>query len=163
MRKPESKIYDLPALLKWREELRSQGRKLVVTNGCFDIMHRGHAQYLFNARQCGDALLVLVNGDDSIQKLKGPDRPVIPEANRLYMLASLECIDALVVFNEPRATKWFEQIQPDIYVKGADYTEETLDREEYGALKTAGASFEFLEFVPGCSTTNIIERIKSTC
>lgn len=162
MRNPLNKIFaSLDDVVAWREELRQTGNTLAVTNGCFDIMHRGHAQYLYNAASEADVLLVLVNGDQSISDLKGPTRPIVKEENRTYMLASLECIDGVFVFNDERATKFFEQIKPDVYIKGADYTEETLNREEYTALKAGGASFKFIEFVPGCSTTAIVEKIQA--
>ncbi len=162
MRNPLDKIFaSVEDVVTWREELRSSGKTLAVTNGCFDIMHRGHAQYLFNAASEADYLLVLVNGDQSISDLKGPNRPIIKEENRTYMLASLECIDGVLVFNDERATKFFELIKPDVYIKGADYTEETLNREEYTALKAGGAIFKFIEFVPGCSTTSIVEKIQA--
>jgi rfaE bifunctional protein nucleotidyltransferase chain/domain len=149
----------LKELVIWREGLRSSGKRLVVTNGCYDIMHRGHAESLYRGRLFGDALLVLVNGDESIAALKGPSRPVISEEHRLYMLASLECVDAVFSFNDERATSLFDVLSPDVYVKGADYTEETLNREEYAVLKRVGASFQFIEFVDGCSTSLIVQKI----
>ncbi len=162
MRNPTEKIFsDIEDAIKWREDLRNVGKKLAITNGCFDIMHRGHAQYLYQAACTADAILVLINGDDSITRLKGAGRPIVNEENRTYMLASLECIDGVVVFNDKRATKFFELLKPDVYVKGADYTEETLDREEYAALKAAGAEFRFIEFVPDCSTTLLVAKIKA--
>jgi rfaE bifunctional protein nucleotidyltransferase chain/domain len=162
MRNPFDKIFNtLKEAVQWRDEQRKNGRTVAVTNGCFDIMHRGHAQYLYNAAAEADCLMVLVNSDESIAELKGPDRPVVEEVNRTYMLASLECVDAVVVFNDERATGEFEAIKPDVYVKGADYTEDTLNREEYAVLKSGGAVFKFIEFVPGCSTTNIIKKIKA--
>lgn len=162
MRNPATKIFQtIEDALEWRQDLRNSGKTLAITNGCFDIMHRGHAQYLYNAATHADAMLVLINGDDSISRLKGPSRPIVKEENRTYMLASLECIDGVLVFNDKRATKFFELLKPDVYIKGADYTEETLDREEYAALKEAGAKFEFIEFVPGCSTSILVEKIKA--
>ena len=160
MRNPQSKIFSsVDALIAWREQLRLAGKRLVVTNGCYDIMHRGHAESLYKGRQFGDALLVLINGDESITALKGPTRPIIPQEHRLYMLASLECVDAVFPFNDERATSLFEVLKPDVYVKGADYTEETLNREEYTALKAGGAEFQFIEFVEGCSTSLVVKKI----
>jgi rfaE bifunctional protein nucleotidyltransferase chain/domain len=162
MRNPQTKIFStLNELVTWREELHRLGKRLVVTNGCYDIMHRGHAESLYKGRLFGDALLVLINGDESITSLKGPTRPIISQEHRLYMLASLECVDAVFSFNDKRATTLFEALAPDVYVKGADYTEETLNREEYAVLKRGGASFEFIEFVEGCSTSLIVQKIIS--
>ena len=161
VRDPEAKIMTLEQAAAWCEGLKRAGLRVVVTNGCFDLIHRGHATYLREARLCGDALLVAINSDASVSSLKGPNRPIVAEADRAYVLASLECVDAVVVFDGTRATSVFEQIRPDIYVKGADYTEETLDREEYAVLKAGGASFRFIPFVAGFSTTKIVEKMNS--
>lgn len=159
IRDPETKIMTLAQAAAWRESLRRDGRKLVVTNGCFDLLHRGHTTYLYESRRCGDALLVAINSDASVSSLKGPTRPIVAQGDRAYVLASLECVDAVVVFDGTRATAVFEQVRPDVYVKGADYTEETLDRGEYAVLKAGGASFRFIPFVAGFSTTKIVEKM----
>ncbi len=159
-RNPADLIMSLKDAVVWRESLRRDGLKLAVTNGCFDILHRGHADYLYRAREQGDALLVLINSDASVRTLKGPSRPVVDEYSRAYLLCALECVDAVVIFNEPRCTGYFSAIRPDIYVKGGDYTLETLDQEERAALQDAGADFRFIPFVEGFSTTNIVNRIK---
>ena len=120
-----SKVMNLQEAAKWRENLRASGRKLVGTNGVFDLLHRGHAEYLNQARQAGDALLVAVNSDASVKQLK--DRQaVVSEDDRAFLLASLQCVDAVVVFDNVRATEVWKAVCPDIYVKGGDYTEETL-------------------------------------
>jgi rfaE bifunctional protein nucleotidyltransferase chain/domain len=162
LRDPMDKIMTWDEAAQWRSTLHEEGRKLVVTNGCFDLMHRGHATYLQQARACGDALLVAINSDASVQAIKGPLRPLVSEQDRAYLLASLECVDAVVVFDAPQATGVFEKIPADIYAKGGDYTEETLDREEYAALKAGGAQVRFIPFVDGLSTSALVEKIIKT-
>ncbi|OPZ30447.1 MAG: D-beta-D-heptose 1-phosphate adenylyltransferase [Lentisphaerae bacterium ADurb.BinA184] len=160
MRSPADKTLILPRLPAWRAEVRRQNRQLVVTNGCFDLLHRGHVEYLNRARAAGDCLLVLVNDDASVRAVKGPDRPIVCEADRLYMLASLEAVDAVLMFSTPTCTELFRQIVPDVYAKGGDYTEETLVREEYLLLKSQGCRFVFIPFVKGLSTTDNVRRIR---
>ena len=104
-RNPAEKIRSLSAAVEWRESLRKSGRKLVITNGCFDILHRGHAEYLYESRALGDALLILINSDRAVQELKGPTRPIIPEEHRAYMIGALESVDAVVVFDSQRCDK----------------------------------------------------------
>ncbi|MFA4944093.1 MAG: adenylyltransferase/cytidyltransferase family protein [Lentisphaeria bacterium] len=159
MRDPEAKIMDAAALAAWRAELRRQGCRLVMTNGCFDILHRGHASYLHRARLLGDALLVAVNSDATVRQLKGPTRPVNHEADRSWLLAALEAVDAVVVFDTLRVTPLLEQVQPDIYVKGGDYTVESIPQDERRAAEAGGARIVFLPFVEGHSTTRVIRRI----
>ena len=129
----------MDALLLWRENLQKEGRKLVVTNGCFDILHRGHVEYLFKSRSQGDALLVALNSDSSTRALKGPTRPVNDENARALLLGSLYFVDAVYIFDTPRCTGIFEEVKPDIYVKGADYNIDTINPEEINALQTIGA------------------------
>ena len=160
IRDPASKIMTYEQAIAFRQQLHDRGGKLVVTNGCFDVLHRGHVEYLSKSRLEGDALLVAVNGDASLRAVKGPTRPIVCEEDRAYLIASLECVDAVVVFPNQKPLDLFEQVPPDIYVKGGDYTEETTDREEYVVLKAVGAQFVFIPFVAGRSTTNVIDRIK---
>lgn len=147
---------NLPA---WRAALRATGKKLVVTNGCFDLLHLGHVTYLESARNQGDALLIGVNGDDSVRQLKGPTRPAVPEGDRAAVLAALQCVDATCIFADKRATRFLAVAQPDIYVKGGDYTLETLDQDERRAVEKNGGRIIFIPFVPGKSTTAILEKI----
>ncbi len=158
---PSSLIMTLDNACTWRKSLRSENRRLVVTNGCFDILHRGHAEYLYKARCCGDAMLVLINSDKSVQDLKGPTRPIIDEYNRAYMLCSLECVDAVVMFDSQRCTEQFLKLKPDVYVKGGDYNIDNINTEEKAALLSIGVDFEFIPFVEGFSTTDIVNRIQS--
>ena len=156
---PETGLLTLDAARKWRESLRAAGKKLVVTNGCFDIMHRGHAAYLREARMQGDALLVLINSDASVKKLKGEKRPVVSEADRAYMLCALSSVDRVVIFDCLRCDRELAAIAPDVYVKGGDYTLDKLDPTERAALEKAGTKIVFKPFIPGFSTTTLIRRI----
>lgn len=151
------KVMTLEQAAAWRKELAEQGKKIAVTNGCFDILHRGHAEYLQSARNTADALLVLVNSDASIRQLKGPTRPICKENDRAFLLACLEFIDAVVIFDSQRCNKELAALAPDVYVKGGDYTVEKLDPTERSVLLDCGAEFQFIPFVPGYSTTAVIK------
>lgn len=161
MTTPADKIMSYDQALNWCRNLRAQGRKIVVTNGVFDLLHRGHAQYLHDAAACGDALLVCVNSDSAVRQLKGPSRPIIKENDRAFMLASLECVSAVVLFDTVKPLEIFRTFPFDIYAKGGDYTIDTLDREEYAILKTRDLTFAFIPFVTGFSTTSTIRLIKN--
>ena len=139
--------------------MRASGRKLVVTNGCFDILHLGHVTHLESARQFGDALLVGVNGDDATRQLKGADRPVNPESDRAAVLAALASVDGVCVFVDKTAIKFLSAARPDIYVKGGDYTLETLNQDERRAVEQAGGKIVIIPFVPGKSTTALPGKI----
>jgi rfaE bifunctional protein nucleotidyltransferase chain/domain len=154
-----SKIIEWDRLPVWRAALRAGGKKLVVTNGCFDILHLGHITYLESARKLGDALLIGVNGDEAVRGLKGPGRPVNSEADRAALLAALESVDGACIFTDVRATRFLAAAQPDIYVKGGDYTLETLDQNERRAVESAGGRIVLVPFVPGKSTTGLLEKI----
>jgi D-beta-D-heptose 7-phosphate kinase/D-beta-D-heptose 1-phosphate adenosyltransferase len=141
-----------------RAGLREEGRRLVFTNGCFDILHVGHVRYLQRARALGDALLVAINSDRSVRALKGEGRPVMSEAERAEMLAALACVDFVTVFAEDSPRRLIAELLPDVLVKGGDYAlDEIHGREE---VEAAGGRVLALPFVEGASTTNIIERIK---
>ncbi len=160
MSSTEEKIMGLAEAVAWAKRLQESGKTLAVTNGVFDLLHRGHIQYLSEASQQADALLVAINSDSSVRQLKGPDRPIVNESDRAFMLASLECVSAVVVFDATKPVEVFKAIHPNIYVKGGDYTEETLDREEHALLKAGGARFSFIKFVEGHSTTSVIKKIR---
>lgn len=156
---PEKKIFHTPeALSRWREALRKEGKRVVLTNGCFDLLHRGHAQYLLGARRTGEALLVLLNSDESVKALKGPGRPVNTQLDRAYVLASLAFVDGVYIFSSSRCDKEIAFIQPDIYAKGADYTIDKLDKGELAALQECNAEIAFIPLVPGLSTTILLAR-----
>ena len=157
----EHKILSFDRLPEWREQQRSAGRRVVATNGCFDILHAGHVAYLAAARAEGDLLLVGVNDDAGVRDLKGPNRPVNSQNDRALVLAALECVDAVCVFPGDTATAFLRHATPDIYVKGGDYTVETLNPEERRVLESAGAGIVFIPFVQGKSTTRLIEKIST--
>jgi D-glycero-beta-D-manno-heptose 1-phosphate adenylyltransferase len=153
------KIIPWDALPQWRQAFRASGKTLVVTNGCFDILHPGHVTYLEAARNMGDGLLVGINGDEATRQLKGPTRPVNSQDDRAAVLAALESLSSVCIFLEKTATRFLERAQPDIYVKGGDYTPETLNQEERRAVEAAGGKIRIIPFVPGKSTTAILEKI----
>jgi len=153
------KIIAWDKLTEWRAAMRASGRKLVVTNGCFDILHLGHVTYLESARNFGDSLLVGVNGDDATRQLKGAGRPVNSEADRAAVLATLASVDGVCVFADKTATKFLSAARPDIYVKGGDYTLETLNQDERRAVEQAGGKIVIIPFVPGKSTTALLKKI----
>jgi rfaE bifunctional protein nucleotidyltransferase chain/domain len=155
----DGKVLDVAGLAAVRERMEREGRRLVLTNGCFDILHAGHVRYLGRARRLGDALAVALNGDGSVRELKGEGRPVNPEADRAEVLSALEAVDHVVVFAEKRVTKVIEAVRPHVYAKGGDYTVASLDPEERAALEAAGTRIEILPLVPGRSTTAVLDRI----
>ena len=139
--------------------MRASGKQLVVTNGCFDLLHLGHVTYLETARNQGDALLIGLNSDNAVRQLKGPDRPLNEEADRAAVLAALESVDGVCIFTERTATRFLAAAQPDIYVKGGDYTLETLNRDERRTVEHAGGRIVIIPFVPGKSTTSLLQKI----
>lgn len=147
------------ALQAWRKELRSRGRRLVLTNGCFDLLHVGHVRYLAQAGELGDALVVGLNDDASVRELKGAERPVHPAADRAEVLAALRSVDAVAVFPGLRATDLIHSLQPDLYAKGGDYTPETLNAEERAALDACAAEIRILPLVPGRSTSATLRKL----
>lgn len=155
------KLHSLEAAVTLREQWRKAGRKVVLTNGVFDLLHTGHLYSLQAARALGDALVVAINADASVRAIKGPARPIQGEAERAYALGALSCVDAVVVFREPRLTAEIRALRPDIYCKAGDYTLEKLNPEERSALEQAGARISFVPFLPGFSTTGLIARIKA--
>lgn len=152
-------ISDADAVAAWRDQLDGQGRRLVLTNGCFDLLHVGHVRYLREARALGDALVVALNGDASVRELKGEGRPVNRAEDRAEILCALECVDRVVVFEEKRATRIIDAIRPHLYAKGGDYTPESLNPEERAALDRAGTEIRILSLVPGQSTSATLRRV----
>lgn len=153
------KIVAWDQLPVWRAALRQSGRKLVVTNGCFDLLHLGHVTYLETARSFGDALLVGLNSDASVRQLKGPERPVNAEADRAAVLAALESVSSVCLFTDKTATRFLAAAQPDVYVKGGDYTLETINQDERRAVEQAGGRIVILPVVLGKSTTALLEKL----
>jgi formyltetrahydrofolate-dependent phosphoribosylglycinamide formyltransferase len=143
-----------------RDRLDAAGQRLVFTSGCFDLLHVGHVRYLQEARALGDQLCIALNSDRSVRELKGPDRPINSEADRAEVLLALECVDAVVIFDEPRTTKLIQTIRPHVFAKGGDYTIETLNPEERSALFAVKADIQILREVKGKSTTATIAKMK---
>ena len=140
--------------------LRAHGQRIVFTNGCFDILHVGHVRYLGAARALGDCLVVGLNSDASVRRLKGLERPVNEEADRAEVLDALRAVDYVTIFDEPTAAELIEIIRPDVYVKGGDYTIATLPEAEI--VRGYGGRVEFVDLVPERSTTRVIEKLRGT-
>jgi rfaE bifunctional protein nucleotidyltransferase chain/domain len=158
---PNSKLLTLGQAVAARAALRAAGRRVVLTNGVFDLLHTGHLYYLQQARALGDALFIALNADASVRAIKGPARPVQSEEQRAYALAALACVDAVVIFREPRLTAEIRALAPDLYCKAGDYTLEKLNPDERAALESVGAEIKFVPFLPGFSTTNLIAKIRA--
>ncbi len=159
MIKTESKISPLKLLLNEVNKWKKNGDKIVFTNGCFDIVHLGHIDYLQKARNLGDKLIVGINSDESVSELKGPTRPVVNEYARQRMIASFEFVDAVVLFSEETPFNLIQNILPDILVKGDDYTIENIVGADI--VLENGGNVETIELVKGYSTSKIIKLIKN--
>ena len=153
---PDEDAYTIPPRIAGVREARGC---VVFTNGCFDLLHPGHVAYLEAARTLGDALVVGLNSDASIKRLKGPSRPVVPEGDRAIVLSALEPVDAVVVFDEDTPARLMHELRPAVYVKGGDYRIEDLPEAKVAEEITA--EVKILPFEPGYSTTALIERIRS--
>lgn len=157
--KIQNKVINTPEQLEaLLADWRSKGYKVVFTNGCFDLLHRGHVDYLAKARDLGDVLFLGLNTDASVSTLKGPHRPIQDEQSRMQIMASLECVDAVMLFNEETPYELIKKVQPDVLVKGADYTPENI--VGYDIVTAKGGSVITLEYLPGYSTTGIEKKIK---
>ncbi len=141
---------------------RAAGQRVVFTNGCFDIIHPGHILHLQQARQEGDVLVVALNSDESVRQLKGPGRPVFSQQERATVLAALEPVDYITIFDTPHVTEIIEAIRPDVYVKGGDYTLDTLVAEEREALERCGTEIQLLPEIGTFSTTDVINRVRDS-
>lgn len=139
------------------DTLRAAEQRVVFTNGCFDILHAGHVRYLAQARALGDCLVLGLNSDASVRRLKGESRPVNAELDRAAVLSALRSVDFIVLFDEPTAEDLIEKVRPAVYAKGGDYTRETLP--EAKIVEKYGGEVRFIDLVPGRSTTKIIEKI----
>lgn len=140
--------------------LRAAGQRVVFTNGCFDILHAGHVRYLAAARACGDCLILGLNSDASVRRLKGETRPVNDEHDRAEVVGALKSVDTVVIFGEDTAEDLIAEVRPDVYVKGGDYTRETLP--EARTVESYGGEVAFIPLVAGKSTTNIIRRMQES-
>lgn len=150
-------VVNIDKLLNIVSELKKQNRTIVTTNGCFDIIHAGHVRYLRQAKELGDILIVCLNSDGSVQRLKGPTRPLNNQDDRAEVMSALCAVDYVVIFEEDTPISVLEQIKPDIHVKGGDYNEDTLPETQ--VIKEGGGKIQFIPFVEGRSTTNVINKI----
>jgi rfaE bifunctional protein nucleotidyltransferase chain/domain len=136
-----------------------EGKKVVFTNGCFDLLHRGHVDYLAKAADCGNKLIIGVNTDASVSTLKGPNRPIQDQQSRLQILASLQCVDAVILFDEQTPYNLIKTIEPDVLVKGSDYEPQNI--VGYDVVKAKGGEIKTIDFIPGFSTSAIERKIKN--
>lgn len=143
--------------LDFVNELKAQNKKIVFTNGVFDIIHRGHVEYLREAKSCGDVLIVGLNSDSSVKMIKGDKRPIVTEENRAYVLANLKPVDYVIIFNEDTPYNTIKKIVPDFLVKGADWDEDKIVGSDI--VKQSGGEIKRIKFVENNSSTNIIEKI----
>jgi rfaE bifunctional protein nucleotidyltransferase chain/domain len=153
-----SKIVSILGLISERERLRREGKRLVFTNGCFDLLHPGHVSYLSQARALGDALVVALNSDRSVRSIKGEGRPILNQRERAEVIAALEAVDYVTIFDEETPREVIAAVLPDVLVKGGDWAlDEIVGRDE---VEAAGGKVLSLPYIEGSSTTDIIERIK---
>lgn len=141
------------------DKIHAEGKTVVCTNGCFDILHVGHVRYLQKTKTFADYSIVLLNSDKSVKSIKGPTRPINCEDDRAEILSALACVDYVVMFDEDSPRNLLDEIKPDVYTKGADYTMETLP--EADIMRKNGTKVEFITFVEGKSTTNTIEKMRN--
>ena len=154
------KLLTLAEAVAARAKLRAAGKRLVLTNGVFDLLHTGHLYYLQAAHRLGDALYVAINSDASVRELKGPARPVMTEEQRAYALSALWFVQGIIIFRTKRLTAEIQALRPDVYCKAGDYTLDKLNPEERTELQKGEAKIEFVPFLAGFSTTNLIARIR---
>ncbi|MEZ5404940.1 MAG: D-glycero-beta-D-manno-heptose 1-phosphate adenylyltransferase [Verrucomicrobiia bacterium] len=143
----------------FRNQCRAKKQRVVMTNGCFDLLHVGHVRYLQQAKALGDILWIGLNSDSSVKALKGEKRPLNSQEDRAEVLSALACVDGVTIFEEVRCDRLIRAIAPDIYAKGGDYKPDTLDPEELKALQQVGAEIKILPLVPGRSTTTLIQQM----
>jgi rfaE bifunctional protein nucleotidyltransferase chain/domain len=151
------KIKTLKELIRLRQKLKRRRKSVVFTNGCFDILHRGHIEYLKKAKSLGDVLIVAVNSDSSVREIKGRKRPIVSQGDRAAIIASLEMVDYVLIFREMTPLKVISQLVPDILVKGGDYTADKIVGNQI--VESAGGRVITVKPVPGRSTKNIIRKI----
>ncbi len=155
---PAGRVVGLGELARLREQWRQEGKRLVLTNGTFDLLHVGHVRYLQAARELGDVLVVGINSDSSVRGYKGPGRPVVPQDERAEIIAALRCVDYTTIFDEPTATHLVEALQPDIYAKGGDYAPGSKPLPEAPAVERYGGVVRIIPFVEGHSASELIRR-----
>jgi rfaE bifunctional protein nucleotidyltransferase chain/domain len=152
-----SKIRSVPELARELKRLQGHGKRIVFTNGCFDLLHVGHTRYLERARALGDYLVVAVNSDRSMRRIKGPERPILPEQDRAEILAAFAFVDFVTIFDEDDPLKVIQSLEPDVLVKGGDWTPEKIIGREF--VEQRGGRVVTIPYVAGASTTSIIQRI----
>lgn len=155
-----TKLFDWDGLTTKVAQWEKEGKKIVFTNGCFDILHKGHVDYLAKAADLGDVLVLGLNTDESVSRLKGAHRPIQDEQSRMLIMASLSFVDAVVLFNEPTPLKLIELVQPNVLVKGSDYNIEQI--VGYDVVKAKGGEVKTIDFLPGYSTSAIEKKIKAS-
>jgi D-beta-D-heptose 7-phosphate kinase/D-beta-D-heptose 1-phosphate adenosyltransferase len=153
----KKKIKGRKELLGIIKNLKAKGKRIVFTNGCFDLLHLGHVRYLEKAKSLGDVLVVGVNSDSSVRKLKGPKRPILPEGERTEVLSGLGCVDYITIFNEADPLKLITSLKPNLLVKGGDWTREQIVGRE--VVERSGGELVIIPFVKGASTSNVIDTI----
>lgn len=156
----DDSLTNISELIEIRKKLKQTGKKVVFTNGCFDIIHAGHVDYLSKAKDCGDILIVGLNSDSSVREIKGIDRPIVNENERAYILTQLKPVDFVVLFNEPTPKQLIEQLLPDVLVKGADWAIENIVGRDIVELN--GGEVRTIKFITEQSTTNIIKKVLAT-
>lgn len=156
-----SRFHDFKEAVKQREKCRRNGERVVLTNGCFDLMHPGHVYLLQQAAAFGDRLWIALNSDRSVKSLKGPMRPILSENLRAYELSALRFVDGVFLFDGSQVQSEIRQFRPDVYVRAADRTLADLNSKELCALREVGAAIEFVGFLPDFSTTKLIERLRN--
>ncbi len=154
------KLVSLEQLKRLVAQFRSQGKQIAWTNGCFDIIHAGHVDYLERSKAYGDVLVVGLNSDASVKQLKGELRPIFAEQDRAKVLCALSAVDLVIIFQEKSPIKIIEQLQPDFYIKGGDYTIDTIDQAERKVVEGYGGQIVLLPMVAGVSSSIIVEKIK---
>ena len=154
-----AKLKTLKEIKGIRNNLKRKGKRIVFTNGCFDILHYGHIKYLEKCKRLGNVLIVGLNSDSSVRKIKGKGRPVMPQKERASILCALECVDCVVIFNESTPDKLIKTISPDVLAKGGDWKKEDIIGSSF--VKARGGKVVTIPFVKGCSTTRILKRIKN--
>src|SRR3989338_683706 len=154
------KIKNLPSAVTAIRKLQKNNKKIVFTNGCFDILNAGHASYLLKAKSMGDALVIGLNSDGSVKKIKGKSRPIVSQKNRALLLAALEAVDFVVIFNELTPAKLIKAIRPDVLVKGGDWKKEKIVGAEF--VESYGGKVKSLAYIKGLSTRDLIAKIQKT-
>jgi len=155
----KDKIKTQQELLRIRQTAKKSNKRVVWTNGCYDILHAGHVLYLQRARECGDLLFVGLNSDNSIRATKGSQRPIVRENERAIVISALECVDYVIIFDQNSPIDIIKKLQPDIYAKGGDYTIDTINQPERRAVESYGGDIVLLPGVAGNSTTAVINKI----